>query len=232
MHRPLILALILLVTSPLGAAELAGVKMDDSFKSGDQSLVLNGLGLRKKASFKIYVGGLYLPAKQSDAGKIFATDATRRMVMHVVYKGLSKDQLADGWTDCLKANTPSAGSDVKKGFDQLNGWMDEVKKGGRLAFSYTPASGTEVEVKGTSKGTIAGKPFADALFACWIGDKPATEDLKEGLLGKQSPKKKEGRFAPLVGRDERRLLPPRKKSLPTSRSVCQESRIDQLRKTF
>ncbi len=183
MHRILILTLILFLAAPLGAAELAGVKMDDSFKAGDENLVLNGLGLRKKAIFKIYVGGLYLPAKQSDAAKIFAADAPRRMVMHVLYKALSKDQLADGWTDCLEANTPSAGSDVKQGFDTLNGWMDEVKKGGRLAFTYTPGSGTAVEVKDASKGTIAGKPFADALFACWIGEKPATEDLKEGLLG-------------------------------------------------
>ncbi len=183
MHRVLILSLLILLTSPLGAAELAGVTMDDSVKAGEETLVLNGLGLRKKAIFKIYVGGLYLPAKQSDAAKIFAADAPRRMVMHVLYKALSQDQLADGWDDCLEANTPSAGSEVKQGFETLNGWMEEVKKGGRLAFTYAPASGTEVAVKGVSKGTIAGKPFADALFACWIGGKPATEDLKAGLLG-------------------------------------------------
>ncbi len=188
MSRVLVLSLALLspallLAAPGGAAELAGVQMDDTTKVGEETLVLNGLGLRKKAIFKIYVGGLYLPAKQSDAGKIFAADATRRMVMHVLYKALSQEQLADGWNDCLEANAPSAGSEVKKGFDTLNGWMEEVKKGGRLTFTYTPASGTEVAVKGASKGTIAGKPFADALFACWIGDKPATEDLKEGLLG-------------------------------------------------
>lgn len=184
MHRSLVVCLLFLLTSPLGAAELAGVTMDDTFKAGEDTLVLNGLGLRKKAIFKIYVGGLYLPAKQSDAAAIFAADAPRRMVMHVVYKGLSKDQLADGWSDCLEANNPSAGSEVRQGFDSLSGWMEEVKKGGRLAFTYTPVSGTEVEVMGASKGTVAGKPFADALFACWIGDKPATEDLREGLLGR------------------------------------------------
>ena len=184
MARVLTLALICcLLVAPLGAAELAGVTMHDRIEAGGESLVLNGLGLRKKAIFKIYVGGLYLPAKQSDAGKIFAADAARRMVLHVVYKGLSKDQLVGGWDDCLAANHPSASSEVKSGFETLNGWMEEVKKGGRLTFTYLPGSGTEVTVKGQSKGSIAGKPFADALFACWIGDKPATEDLKEGLLG-------------------------------------------------
>jgi len=191
MQRSLILPLAMLLALPnllatprLDAAELAGVTLDDTAKAGEQTLVLNGLGLRKKAFFKIYVGGLYLPAKESDAGKIFGADAPRRMVMHVVYKGLSQDQLAGGWNECLAANTPQASAEVKAGFDQLNGWMEEVKQDGRLAFTYIPGSGTGVEVKGAAKGTIAGKPFADALFACWIGDKPATEDLKNGLLGR------------------------------------------------
>ncbi|MCP3957225.1 MAG: hypothetical protein GY719_05175 [bacterium] len=188
MSRVLVLSLALLspallLAAPGGAAELAGVQMDDTTKVGEETLVLNGLGLRKKAIFKIYVGGLYLPAKQSNAGKIFAADATRRMVMHVLYSKLSQDQLADGWDDCLEANRPKASAELKKSFEQLNGWMEEVKEGGRLTFTYTPAGGTEVQVKGSAKGSIAGKGFADALFACWIGDKPATGALKKGLLG-------------------------------------------------
>ncbi len=62
--------------------------------------------------------------------------------------------------------------------------MEQVEEGGRLTFTYSPDKGTEVDVKGESKGSIAGKAFADALFACWIGEKPATSALKKGLLGK------------------------------------------------
>ncbi|MDH3524762.1 MAG: chalcone isomerase family protein [Acidobacteriota bacterium] len=46
-----------------------------------------------------------------------------------------------------------------------------------------PAEGTTIEVKGSVKGTIEGKAFADALFACWLGPKPPSPGLKEGLLG-------------------------------------------------
>jgi len=38
-------------------------------------------------------------------------------------------------------------------------------------------------VKGKVKGTIPGKEFARALFACWIGDKPPGKGFKAGLLG-------------------------------------------------
>jgi hypothetical protein len=52
-----------------------------------------------------------------------------------------------------------------------------------MVFTYTPGQGTAIEVKGAEKGAIEGKGFADALYASWIGDKPATGKLKKGLLG-------------------------------------------------
>jgi hypothetical protein len=32
--------------------------------------------------------------------------------------------------------------------------------------------------------TVAGKPLADGLFRNWLGPKPASEDLRDGMLGK------------------------------------------------
>jgi len=46
-----------------------------------------------------------------------------------------------------------------------------------------PGKGTVVTAKGTEKGTIEGKDFADALFAVWLGPNPVQEDLKKALLG-------------------------------------------------
>ena len=62
--------------------------------------------------------------------------------------------------------------------------MDDVSKGDRVSFTYEPGVGTAIDVKGADKGTIEGKEFGDALFGCWIGEKPsAGEDFKEGVLG-------------------------------------------------
>lgn len=179
----LVIAFLALPALPAGAAELAGVTLDDSTEAGGNRLVLNGLGLRKKAIFKVYVGGLYLPAKQSDADKILAADSARRVVMAFV-RSVGAGSLTGAWDDCLAANTPNAGAELKKQFGELNGWMEDVESGDRLTFTYAPGSGTEVDVKGKSKGTLSGKTFADALFACWIGPTPPSEDFKDGLLGK------------------------------------------------
>jgi hypothetical protein len=59
------------------AGELAGATLPDTLKSGEMTLKLNGLGLRKKAMFKVYVGGLYLEAPSKNAGAILATDQAK-----------------------------------------------------------------------------------------------------------------------------------------------------------
>ncbi len=63
--------------------------------------------MRKKAIFKGYVGGLYLPARKSGAGEILAADGPRRTVMEFLRK-VSKAQLCGGWEDGLANNSPGA----------------------------------------------------------------------------------------------------------------------------
>jgi hypothetical protein len=60
--------------------------------------------------------------------------------------------------------------------------MFSVKEGDQIVMTYLPGKGTAVSVKGTEKGVIEGKDFADALFAVWLGNNPVQEDLKKALL--------------------------------------------------
>ena len=167
---------------PTLGGELAGVQMSDSRKVGDTTLVLNGLALRKKAIFKVYVAGLYLPAKSKDARKILAEDSPRALEMEFV-RSVGKDSLVGAWEDCLSANAPGAGSAIQDGFARLGKWMTDVKSGDRIGFFYDPTSGVSVEVGGRIAGTVEGRSFADTLFSCWIGEVPPSEDFKAGLLG-------------------------------------------------
>lgn len=168
--------------TPSSAAELAGVELADTVEVAGETLVLNGLGLRKKIGFKVYIGGLYLPEKSSDAGAILTSDTPRRTDM-VFMRGVSFKQLCGAWEDCLAGNAPAAGADVEEGFERLCSFMENVGKGDKMVATYVPGQGSEIRLGDAAKGTIAGKGFADTLFACWIGNKPATADLKRGMLG-------------------------------------------------
>lgn len=176
-------ALSLLLAVPAGAGTLAGVTLPDKAEVNGQSLVLNGMGLRKKFVIKVYVAGLYLPQKEKNAQKILSGDTPHRMVMHFLY-GVSKDQMCDAWNEGLAANTPNASADVKKAFTTLCSWMEPIDKGRQLVMTYVPGEGTQVEVNGKVKGTIPGAAVADAILATWIGPKPGPgEDFKKALLG-------------------------------------------------
>jgi hypothetical protein len=103
--------------------------------------------------------------------------------MHFLYS-VSPTQMCDAWKEGLEATTPNASAEVKKSFATLCSWMEDIPKGQTMALAYVPGSGTQVEVKGKVKGTLAGKPTADAVLATWIGKDPIPgADFKAGLLG-------------------------------------------------
>jgi len=183
--RRLILAAVLTIAAavPASAATLAGVTLEDHITVNNQHLVLNGLGLRKKFIVKVYVGGLYLPAKQSAPATILATDGARRQVMHFLYS-VSKSQMAEAWEEGLEDNTPNASAEVKTAFKTLQSWMEDVPKGNRIVLTYVPGIGTTVEVNGKNKGTLGGKATADAILNTWLGPKPGPgDDFKKAVLG-------------------------------------------------
>jgi hypothetical protein len=181
---PLLLSLMLLVPTVVSAASLADVTLEDKITVNGQTLVLNGLGLRKKFFIKVYVGGLYLQAKMSNPASILTSDTSRRMTMHFLYS-VSKDQMCDAWEEGLTANVPNATAEVKTAFKTLCSWMEPIPKGNRLILTYVPGTGTTVEVNGKNKGTLPGKATADAIVSTWIGPKPAMgDDFKNAVLGK------------------------------------------------
>lgn len=177
------LTLFLLFVTSILAGTLAGIILPDNLKIDDQTLVLNGMALRKKVIFKVYVAGLYLPAKEKNSETILAADKTRCTVMHFV-RSVDAGKISEAWFEGLQANTPKYSPELKNQFDVLATLMEDVKEGDKLVFTYRPGKGTEVKVKGVIKQTLGDKAFADALFACWIGKKPGPgESFKNGLLG-------------------------------------------------
>jgi hypothetical protein len=172
-----------MLAAPARAGSLAGVTMPDTVEVAGQNLVLNGMALRSKAVFKVYVGGLYLPAKQGDWKQVLAADTPRHMAMHWL-RSVDKDAICGAWQEGLEANTPNASAEVAKNFETLCGMMEAARTGDRFTFTYLPGTGTQVEINGKAKGTLGAKAFADALFAAWIGPKPGPgEAFRDDLMG-------------------------------------------------
>jgi len=163
------------------AGELAGVTLPDSISAGGRTLTLNGLGLRKKAVFKVYVGGLYLESPSKDAGRILATDQARAIRMHFL-RDLSRSQLVEGFQEGFENNVQDK-TIQKAAFDRMLALIPDVKEGSTMTFTYVPGKGTTLLVGDRELGVFEGKGFADAVFSIWLGPKPPSDDLKKGLLG-------------------------------------------------
>jgi hypothetical protein len=163
------------------ARELEGATLADTLKAGEKTLKLNGLGLRKKAMFKVYVGGLYLESPSKDAGAILASDQAKAIRLHFL-RDLKKGQLVEAFQEGFDANAKDKAAQ-KAAFDMMLALVPDVKEGSTLTFTYLPGKGTTLQVADKELGAFEGKGFADAVFAIWLGPKPPSEDLKKGMLG-------------------------------------------------
>ena len=168
---------------PALAGELEGVEMPEVAMVQGRPMLLNGMGLRDVFIVDVYVAGLYLPTRSSDAEALLAADEPWRVVLHFL-RDVDGEDICEAWMDGLDANTPDASEDLRRRFDILCDWMPDVAEGQELEFVYMPGAGTTVTASGAVQGTMQGLDFAHALMACWIGPKPGPgEDFKNGVLG-------------------------------------------------
>ncbi len=169
------------------AGQIEGVAFPDQVTVGTADLTLNGVGVRiKKVAFigiNVYVAALYLPAKEADPAKVLAADEPKQLVMHFLYKEVGKEKLLEGWNEGFANNSGAMLAALKERIATFDGFWSAMKKDDVAVLTYIPGQGTKVEIKGKEMGVIAGKDFAEALFAIWLGPKPPNEGLKKGLLG-------------------------------------------------
>lgn len=172
------------VPAPGTAGELAGVTLADQVTVEGRTLVLNGMGLRQATILKVrvYVAGLYLEARSSDASQLIASEGPKRLVLHFV-RDVGRGSLVDAWKDGFAKSAGPGLAALQDRLATLDAWMVDVKRGDTLSFTQIPGRGIAVEVKGQTKGTLGGADFARALWSIWLGDRPPNPELKKGLLG-------------------------------------------------
>lgn len=189
MRRITLAALFVCALTGVQAAEVAGVKLDDTLRMvpGGPELVLNGAGIRTRAIFKVYVAGLYLSAKRGTTADVLALAGPKRVAMTML-RDLSAQQLSEALADGIRSNSTAAEQEALKArTDELVAVMNalgEAKKGDAILLDFLPDSGTGLVVNGQARGKpIAGDDFYRALLRIWLGDKPVDGDLKRGMLG-------------------------------------------------
>ena len=180
------LALLLLAGS-VQAAELEGVQLEDRVQVDGQALELNGIALRTRLIFKVYVAGLYLPQKVSSAKSAIQGQGPKRIVL-VMLRDADADQFCDSIQAGLDANhTEEELEKIQAQIDALFSkirHIGEARKGMRIVLDYSSRdAATTLYVDGAAQGDVMrGPEFFRALLRIWLGERPAQPDLKRALL--------------------------------------------------
>ncbi len=182
--RPIVtltLMALLTLSNASHGRDLEGVSLSDSYQAGNTRVVLNGMGVREKLIFKVYVAGLYLPQATNNADDIIRSDTAKALVMQFT-RDIPRDKLIQAYTEAFAGNAPALAARQKTNVDNFFTFLTDVKNGDRLSFVYEPGKGSTF-TNNAGKLIIADKEFADLYLQVYIGPKPPTPALKRDLLG-------------------------------------------------
>ncbi|HUK66454.1 MAG TPA: chalcone isomerase family protein [Anaeromyxobacteraceae bacterium] len=182
MSPSLLAALVLLLTAPGTSREVSGVEVPGTFTAGGQELKLNGAGLRRKFIVNVYVGALYLAELSHDAEAVVAVEAPKAVRMAFL-RDVTRSQMMGAFREGFENNTKEGLSDLLAKLSAVEGSLPNLKRGEVLVVRYEPGQGSTIGVEGQPSVTVPGKDFADALFRCWLGPRPADDSLKKAMLG-------------------------------------------------
>lgn len=162
---------------------IEGIDFPQQLSTNSENLMLNGGGLREKLGFlDLYVGALYLPAKSNEAEEIVLSD-TPMAIRIVIASGLvTRDRFIEALEEGF--DNTSVGNYTTEDIQNFKEFLsDPFEPNDEILLSYDPEGGTLLSKNGETRGGFTGLAFKQALFAIWLGDKPAQGSLKKRMLG-------------------------------------------------
>lgn len=165
---------------------LNDVTLPAKIKHDDVELSLSNAGIRKKYWFKVYVLGLYMEQKVTNASQIVNTDKPMGMRLVVTTSMADSDRFSEsireGFKKSLKGNITPLQSKIDAFISPFS--KNEIKEGDVFDLWYTPGVGLKSYRNNKLISTVEGLDFKKALFGIWLGSNPVDEDLHNALIGK------------------------------------------------
>jgi len=166
------------------AKEINDIEIADSIQVAEQSLALNGAGIRSKFFLNLYVGALYLNEKSTDAEKLISADEAMTIRLYITSSLIDGEKMSEATLDGFVKSTGGNLAPIQKEVELLIGaFRDAVENNDVFDLQYLPGTGVSVLRNGETKVVVPGLAFKQALFGIWLSEDPVQDDLKEGMLG-------------------------------------------------
>ena len=158
-------------TPNVSAAEIEGIRFENSYQIEGIRLKIQGAGLLRYLGFiKAYVGAFYL--EEGSSLEDVLSDRPKRLEVEYFHAlkgedfGVTTDKVIEKNTDALTLQR------IRPQIDYHNSLYEDVQTGDRYSLTYIPGRGTELALNGKTKGIIKGADFASAIFRCGWGNSP------------------------------------------------------------
>lgn len=184
---------VLLLASLAEAVTVSGVTLPDTVTVEGEQLVLNGAGLREKkfliVPIDIYVAGLYLKNKSSDAQSITAADETMMLKIQIVTGVLTAKRFQDATLKGFQESTGGNTAPIQQEIDLfMRAFEEELNNKDVFDIQYVKGKGVFVYKNGRTEPEVLvpGLAVKKALFGIWLGHRTEKylQVLAADLLGK------------------------------------------------
>ncbi len=154
-------------------------------------LVLQGMGTRYRAIFRVYDVALYLPRKVASAEEALQAKGPVRLSF-VALRDLPGTDLGRSFIKGLVSNaTPEQVNRYTPASNRLIEIFSGRKKlaeGDAFAMEFVPGQGTTFFIQGQAQGAPVGDAeYFQMILRIWLGHSPADAMLKDALLGAPAP---------------------------------------------
>ncbi|KEQ18679.1 chalcone isomerase family protein [Endozoicomonas numazuensis] len=185
MKKVLLFISALVISLNVLAVELDGVKVPETLNLENQTLQLNGAGIRTKYFLDLYVGSLYTKNKTSDATSVINSKTPVAIQLDITSKLITSEKLTDAVNEGFEHST---GGNIAPLKDRLTAFIgvfkEKIVKGDDFVMFVSPGKGVDVYKNGKKLTTVKGDDFSKALLGVWLGEQPADANLKAKMLGK------------------------------------------------
>lgn len=176
------LLLTLFLAGSAFAVEVAGVNLEPTVTVNNQALKLNGYGLRKKLFIKVYIGSLYASKTFTTAQAALSDSGDKVIRMNFLHSKVDKEKIIDAFKEGFVNNSPDLASspEVKK---FLSLFTADFIRGDVVDLTLRADGNVSASHNSKQLGTVSSAKLGRAVLAIYLGDKPADDSLKKGMLG-------------------------------------------------
>ncbi|NOY69835.1 MAG: OmpA family protein [Deltaproteobacteria bacterium] len=186
LKRMVSIMLFLLLMAPAASARTINeIDLPETLTYDNITLGLNGGGTRVAFFNDVYVAGIYLQEAMTDQDKIINADEPMAIRMHIKNDFFaSSKHVTKALHKGFRGSMPKGDiTPIKNEVDRFNAcFADKITDDEEFDIVYIPNKGTAVYKDGVLKDNIPGYDFKKAVFAIWLGKRPADKKLKKGML--------------------------------------------------